>query len=96
METGTDQFFVSVPIYHLLMPDMLPNNWVIKLYAAFKDCIILRDNLIFPGIDLCTISQPWSSKKKIHFYLFVQMHVYTRSCELPDVDAGPLEDQHVF
>lgn len=96
METGTDQFFVSVPIYHLLMPDMLPNNRVIKLYPAFKDCIILRNNLIFPGIDLCTISQPRSSKKKIYFYLFMQMHVHMHSWELPDVDAGPLEDQHVF
>lgn len=75
------------------MPDMLPNNRVTNLYPAFKDCIILRDNLIFPGIDLCTISQPWSSKKGFIFYLFVQMHLHTHSCELPDVGAGPLEEQ---
>lgn len=57
METESDQFLLWVPIYHLLMPDTLPNNWVIKLYPAFKDCITLKDNLIFPGADLCTISK---------------------------------------
>ena len=45
-----------VPIYHLLMPDMLPNNWLIKLYPRFKDWIGLEEHLVFPGTDLHIVS----------------------------------------
>ena len=45
-----------VPIYNLLMPDMLPNNWLIKLYPHFKDWIGLEEHLVFPGTDLHIVS----------------------------------------